>query len=171
MTMHDMTDPHAAPIPAVPDGCAWRPAAGDVAGLLAAMRAGMTILPRDLTPARLHALRTQMTHADNAARPAPPVVIAAWLKKLAPLVSNPPPTAQVVGQTAAIAEVCADIPFGAWTPATRMAWCRQPPRNGYPVGARWPAPGELHALLYPTAQRIRTEQHNLRRLLTLRERE
>ena len=58
MTMHDMTDPHATPIPAVPDGCAWRPAAGDVAGLLAAMRAGMTILPRDLTPARLHALRT-----------------------------------------------------------------------------------------------------------------
>ena len=169
MTMHDMTDPHAhAPLAAtVADGCAWRPAAGDGGGLLAAVRAGMAILPRDLTPPRMDAVRTQMAHADAAARPAPPVVIAAWLKKLAPLVSNPPPPVQVVGQTAAIAEVCADIPFGAWTPATRMAWCRQPPRNGYPTGARWPAPGELHALLYPTAQRIRAEQHHLRRLLAL----
>ncbi|RBM07773.1 hypothetical protein NJLHNGOC_07095 [Novacetimonas cocois] len=174
--MRDIDAPHidasCAATPAIApasggDGCAWRPAGGDVGGLLAALRGGIAVLPRDLTPSRMRALRAQMSHAEAAATPAPPVVIAAWLKKLAPLVANPPPPAAVVARTAAIAEVCADIPLGAWTPETRIAWCRQPPRDGYPIGARWPAPGELHALLYPTAQRIHAERHALRRLLAM----
>lgn len=142
------------------------PASGDLRALISAKREGY-LWRSDLTPARLAAVRRQLAMAEAAAKPPPFGGIKTWLAKLAMLVSNAPvPSGEIC---AVFAEVCADIPDGAWTPETRLAWTRQPDRNGYPVGSRWPAPGELYAHLRPYAEQIRAEVTGLREILAMAE--
>ncbi|GAN55235.1 hypothetical protein [Tanticharoenia sakaeratensis] len=143
---------------------AYVPASGEVKALLDAASEGLAVWARDLTPSRVVALRDQLARVEAAAAPTPPEVIASWLHQLRDFVSNPPADRAAM-KVAAIAETCADIPIGAWTPASRMAWVRQPDRNGYPVGSRWPAPGELRGVLLPFAEKIRREASGLRALL------
>lgn len=88
-----------------------------------------------------------------------------WLKKLSLLVTNPPGADTAVAQCRAMFDVCQDIPAGAWCPDARLAWARQPPRNGYPTGARWPSPNELRTILLPFAQRIQQDAAGCRALL------
>ncbi|GBQ90879.1 hypothetical protein [Gluconobacter albidus] len=142
------------------------PASGDLRALISAKREGY-LWRSDLTPDRLAAVRQQLAMAEAAANPPPFEGIKTWLAKLATLVSNAPvPSGEIC---AVFAEVCSDIPDGAWTPETRIAWTRQADRNGYPVGSRWPAPGELYAHLRPFAEQIRSEVTGLREILALAE--
>ena len=140
------------------------PASGDLRALISAKREGY-LWRSDLTPDRLTAVRRQLAIAEAALMPPPFEGIKTWLARLATLVSNAPvPSGEIC---AAFAEVCADIPNGAWNPETRIAWTRQPDRNGYPVGSRWPAPGELYSHLRPYAEAIRAEVSGLRDILAL----
>ncbi|GBR70966.1 hypothetical protein [Gluconobacter kanchanaburiensis] len=144
----------------------YAPASGDLRALIAAKREGY-LWRSDLTPDRISAVRHQLAMAEAAAKPPPFEGIKTWLAKLATLVSNAPvPSGEIC---AVFAEVCSDIPDGAWTPATRIAWTRQADRNGYPIGSRWPAPGELYAHLRPYAEQIRSEVTGLREILAMAE--
>ncbi|MBF0892505.1 hypothetical protein HKD28_13965 [Gluconobacter sp. LMG 1744] len=145
---------------------AYAPASGDLRALIAAKREGY-LWRSDLTPDRLSAVRRQLAMAEAALMPPPFEGIKTWLAKLATLVSNAPvPSGEIC---AVFAEVCADIPDGAWAPETRIAWTRQADRKGYPVGSRWPAPGELYAHLRPFAEQIRSEVAGLREILAMAE--
>ena len=151
---------------AIAKSVAYAPASGDLRALIAAKREGY-LWRSDLTPDRLVAVRRQLAMAEAALMPPPFEGIKTWLAKLATLVSNAPvPSGEIC---AVFAEVCADIPDGAWTPETRIAWTRQADRNGYPVGSRWPAPGELYAHLRPFAEQIRAEVAGLREILAMAE--
>jgi len=152
---------------ALAKAAAYVPASGgDLRALIAAKREGY-LRRSDLTSDRLAAVRRQLAMAEAAANPPPFEGIKTWLAKLATLVSNAPaPSGEIC---AVFAEVCSDIPDGAWTPQTRIAWIRQPDRNGYPVGSRWPAPGELYTHLLPFAEAIRAEVTNLRGILAMAE--
>lgn len=151
---------------AIAKAAGYVPASGDLKALISAKREGY-LWRSDLTPDRLATVRQQLAMAEAAANPPPFEGIKTWLAKLATLVSNAPvPSGEIC---AVFAEVCSDIPDGAWTPETRIAWTRQPDRNGYPVGSRWPAPGELYAHLWPYAEQIRAEVTNLRAILAMAE--
>ncbi|MBS1098559.1 hypothetical protein JK191_13615 [Gluconobacter sphaericus] len=151
---------------ALAKAAAYVPASGDLRALIAAKREGY-LWRSDLTSDRLAAVRRQLVMAEAAANPPPFEGIKTWLAKLATLVSNAPvPSGEIC---AVFAEVCSDIPDGAWTPQTRIAWIRQPDRDGYPVGSRWPAPGELYTHLLPFAEAIRAEVTNLRGILAMAE--
>ncbi|MBS1035005.1 hypothetical protein [Gluconobacter cerinus] len=143
----------------------YTPATGDLKALIAAKREGY-LWRSDLTPDRVRAIRKQLADAERASLPPNPVIVASWLMKLTKLVTNAP--AELSRQlTEVIFEVCSDIPAGAWNPESRLAWTRQPDRNGYPVGSRWPAPGELHTHLRPFADRIRDEVSVLKTMLAM----
>ncbi|MBS1091029.1 hypothetical protein JK208_05340 [Gluconobacter sp. Dm-74] len=147
----------------------FSPASGDLKALIEAKREGY-LWRSDLTPDRIRAVCKQLSDAERACLQPNPVVVASWLKGLAQLVSNGPADPdEAATRTRAIFEVCSDIPAGVWTPATRVAWTRQPPRNGYPVGSRWPAPGELYTHLLPFAEAIRAEVAGLREILAMAE--
>ncbi|WP_249200616.1 hypothetical protein [Gluconobacter sp. Dm-44] len=151
---------------AIAKTAAYVPVSGDLRALISAKREGY-LWRSDLTPDRLAAVRQQLARAEAAANPPPFEGIKTWLAKLATLVSNAPvPSGEIC---AVFAEVCSDIPDGAWTPETRIAWTRQADRNGYPVGSRWPAPGELYAHLRPYAEQIRSEVTGLREILAMAE--
>ncbi|MFT8980314.1 hypothetical protein [Gluconobacter oxydans] len=146
----------------------YAPASGDIRALISAKREGY-LWRTDLTPDRIAAVRQQLAAAEAAALPCPLLGVKTWLGRLAQFVTNPPEPAARSAQAAIFAEVCSDIPVGAWTPETRIAWTRQPDRNGYPVGSRWPAPGELYAHLRPYAEQIRSEVTGLREILAIAE--
>ncbi len=146
----------------------YTPASGDTRALIEAKREGY-LWRSDLTPARIVAVRLQLAAAEAAALPCPLLGVKTWLGRLAQFVTNAPAPEARSAQAAIFAEVCSDIPVGAWTPETRIAWTRQPDRNGYPVGSRWPAPGELYAHLRPFAEQIRSEVAGLREILVLAE--
>ena len=146
----------------------FSPASGDLKALIEAKREGY-LWRSDLTPDRVQAVRKQLADAERACLPPNPVVVASWLMKLTKLVTNAP--AELSRElTEVIFEVCGDIPAGAWNPESRLAWTRQPDRNGYPVGSRWPAPGELYTHLLPFAEAIRAEVTNLRAILAMAKR-
>ncbi|MBS1093850.1 hypothetical protein [Gluconobacter wancherniae] len=143
----------------------FSPASGDLKALIKAKREGY-LWRSDLTPDRVQAVRKQLADAERACLPPNPVVVASWLMKLTKLVTNAP--AELSRElTEVIFEVCGDIPAGAWNPESRLAWTRQPDRNGYPIGSRWPAPGELHTHLRPFAERIRDEVSALKAMLAM----
>lgn len=143
----------------------FSPASGDLKALIEAKREGY-LWRSDLTPDRVQAVRKQLADAERACLPPNPVVVASWLMKLTKLVTNAP--AELSRElTEVIFEVCGDIPAGAWNPESRLAWTRQPDRNGYPVGSRWPAPGELYTHLRPFAERIRDEVSVLKAMLAM----
>ncbi|MBS1103549.1 hypothetical protein JK202_11065 [Gluconobacter sp. Dm-62] len=144
------------------------PASGDLRALIEAKREGY-LWRTDLTKDRIAAVRLQLAAAEAAALPCPLLGVKTWLGRLAQLVTNAPAPEARSAQAAIFAEVCSDIPVGAWTPETRIAWTRQADRNGYPVGSRWPAPGELYAHLRPFAEQIRAEVTGLREILAMAE--
>ncbi|MDE7540420.1 hypothetical protein [Gluconobacter sphaericus] len=146
----------------------YAPASGDIRALIEAKREGY-LWRNDLTPGRIAAVRQQLAAAEAAAMPCPLLGVKTWLGHLAQFVTNAPAPEARSAQAAIFAEVCSDIPVGAWTPETRIAWIRQPDRNGYPVGSRWPAPGELYTHLLPFAEAIRAEVTNLRAILAMAE--
>ncbi|KDE20690.1 hypothetical protein AZ09_04395 [Acetobacter aceti 1023] len=147
--------------PPVPQGGGgYTPAPPDVQALFAALREGVALTARDMPP-------NVMAHVQGAMQPVSQPIVAAWLKKLGQLVSNPPGAADAAAQCRAIYEVCADMPVGAWCPQARLAWARQPARNGYPVGARWPVPAELRAVLLPFANTIWRDARGCKALLAL----
>lgn len=146
----------------------YAPASGDIRALIEAKREGY-LWRSDLTPARIVAIRQQLAAAEAAALPCPLLGVKTWLGRLAQFVTNAPAPEARSAQAAIFAEVCSDIPVGAWTPETRIAWTRQADRNGYPVGSRWPAPGELYTHLLPFAEAIRAEVTNLRAILAMAE--
>ncbi|MBS1028331.1 hypothetical protein [Gluconobacter albidus] len=116
---------------AIAKAAAYVPASSDLRALIAAKREGY-LWRSDQTLDRLSAVRHQLAMAEAAANPPPFEGIKTWLAKLATLVSNAPaPSGEIY---AVFAEVCSDIPDGAWTPETRIAWTRQPDRNGI---SRW----------------------------------
>ncbi|WP_062143453.1 hypothetical protein [Acetobacter cerevisiae] len=116
----------------------------DLAALADAVRQGVPMLARDLTPERVAEARGVVTLAETDG-PAPEMLIAAWLKKLTALVVNPPADAtESANKTRAICEICGDFPAGVWTPETRKAWATQGPQGKF-----WPAPAELYAHLLP----------------------
>lgn len=144
----------------------YAPATGDLKALIEAKREGY-LWRNDLTAERITAIRRQLAAAEAANIPPPFEGIKTWLARLAAMVTNTPAPS---GEACAIfAEVCSDIPDGAWTSTTRLAWVRQPDRNGYPIGARWPAPAELRNVLLPFAQQIRDEIATLRAMLAIAE--
>lgn len=149
------TPPHGAPAPhSVGAVQPYQPPSPALRALFAAHAARVPLTRTDL-PATLVATLPQCRAAAQAAnQPVTELHVAAWLKKLGPLVTNPPGPATAAAQCRAIFEVCADIPAGAWGHAARLAWVRQPPRQGYPVGARWPSPNELRTHLLPYARAI-----------------
>jgi len=143
----------------------FSPASGDLKALIEAKREGY-LWRSDLTPDRVQAVRKQLADAERACLQPNPVVVASWLMKLTKLVTNAP--AELSRElTEVIFEVCGNIPAGAWNPESRLAWTRQPDRNGYPVGSRWPAPGELYTHLRPFAERIRDEVSVLKTILAM----
>ncbi|MBF0850451.1 hypothetical protein HKD27_05865 [Gluconobacter sp. R75690] len=144
------------------------PASGDLRALIEAKREGY-LWRNDLTKDRIAAVRHQLAAAEAAALPCPLLGVKTWLGRLAQFVTNAPAPEARSAQAAIFAEVCSDIPVGAWTPETRIAWTRQADRNGYPVGSRWPAPGELYAHLRPFAEQIRSEVTGLREILAMAE--
>ncbi|MEJ5142807.1 hypothetical protein [Gluconobacter albidus] len=146
----------------------YTPASGDIRALISAKREGY-LWRSDLTPDRIASVRQQLAAAEAAALPCPLLGVKTWLGHLAQFVTNAPAPEARSAQAAIFAEVCSDIPVGAWTPQTRIAWTRQADRNGYPVGSRWPAPGELYAHLRPFAEQIRCEVTGLREILAMAE--
>lgn len=137
----------------------------DLAALTDAVRQGVPMLARDLTPERVAEARGVVTLAETDG-PAPEMLIAAWLKKLTALVVNPPTDAtESANKTRAICEICGDFPAGVWTPETRKAWATQGPQGKF-----WPAPAELYAHLLPYAERLRRNVEGCRKIVRLAER-
>ena len=150
-----------------PHGGGYTPAPPDIQALFAARREGVALTAQDVPPNMEAQVQACWQRVQLAMQPVSQPIVAAWLKKLGQLVSNPPGAADAAAQCRAIYEVCADIPAGAWCPQARLAWARQPARNGYPVGARWPAPAELRAVLLPFANTIWRDAHGCKTLLGL----
>lgn len=141
------------------------PMSRDLETLIAVSRDGLSIWARDVPPERASEIGVQLARVEDALAPASPKLIASWLKKLGEYVSNPPGSPEAArASCAAISAVCEDLPKAVWSKEAHMAWCRQPARDGYPVGARWPSPSELYNLLSPMADKIRGERIALRRL-------
>ncbi|MCP9318935.1 hypothetical protein KBX73_03915 [Acetobacter persici] len=136
-----------------------------VRAILAAHTAGIPLTRQDVPPDLVAALHHHAQILHTALQPVTELHVAAWLKKLGRLVTNPPGAGQAASQCRAIFEVCGDIPTGAWGPEARLAWTRQPPRDGYPVGARWPSPNELRTILLPFANGLRRDAAASRTLL------
>ena len=137
----------------------------DLAAMADAVRQGVPMLARDLTPERVAEARGVVTLAETDG-PAPEMLIAAWLKKLTALVVNPPADAtESANKTRAICEICGDFPAGVWTPETRKAWATQGPQGKF-----WPAPAELYAHLLPYAERLRRNVEGCRKIVRLAER-
>ncbi|KAA8387631.1 hypothetical protein FKW31_03010 [Acetobacter sp. DmW_136] len=133
----------------------------DLSVLLDAVRNSVPLLARDLTPQRISEARRI---AAVALQPADPVLIAAWLKKLAVLVVNGPDEARARQQAEAMVEVCGDLPAAVWCPEARRAWARSGERGKF-----WPAPAELYAHLLPFAEKIRWQHHAARKLVEMAE--
>ncbi|ATI11834.1 MULTISPECIES: hypothetical protein [Acetobacter] len=155
----------AGAITPIPLAGGYTPAPPDVQALFAARREGVALTAQDMPSDVVAHVQACWQRVQVAMQPVSQPVVAAWLKKLGQLVSNPPGAADAAAQCRAIYEVCADIPAGAWCPQARLAWARQPARNGYPVGARWPAPAELRAVLLPFANTIWRDAHGCKALL------
>lgn len=143
----------------------YTPPSPALRALLAAHTAGVPLIARDVPPELVTALYTHAQSLHAALQPVTDLHVAAWLKKLGYLVTNPPGAGQAASQCRAIFEVCGDMPAGAWGPEARLAWTRQPPRDGYPVGARWPSPNELRSILLPFANTLRRDAAASRALL------
>lgn len=158
---HPAPQPPAQPVQTGP----YTPPSPALRALLDAQRAGTPLTRRDVPPDLIVALQAQADRLHAALQPVTELHVAAWLKKLGHLVTNPPGAGQAASQCRAIFEVCGDIPTGAWGPDTRLAWTRQPPRDGYPVGARWPSPNELRTFLLPFANRLQRDAAASRALL------
>lgn len=133
----------------------------DLSVLLDAVRNSVPLLARDLTPQRISEARRI---AAVALQPADPVLIAAWLKKLAVLVVNGPDEARARQQAEAMVEVCGDLPAAVWCPEARRAWARSGERGKF-----WPAPAELYAHLLPFAEKIRWQVHAARKVVKMAE--
>ncbi|WP_278367523.1 hypothetical protein [Acetobacter orientalis] len=152
-----------------PQGVApYQPPSPALRAVFAARAAQVPLTRQDLPPALLESVPHCWAAAQAASQPVTELHVAAWLKKLGPLVTNPPGPATAAAQCRAIYEVCADIPCGAWGHAARLAWVRQPPRQGYPVGARWPSPNELRTHLQPFANAIAQDVAGCKALMALR---
>ena len=145
----------------------YTPPSPALCAVFAAQAAGVALTRRDVPPALVDALHRHARSLHAALQPVTERHVAAWLKKLGHLVTNPPGAGSAAGQCRAIFEVCADIPAGAWGPDARLAWARQPARDGYPVGARWPSPNELRNVLLPFANALRRNAAGSRALLAL----
>lgn len=145
--------------------CPYTPPPPALRAIFAAQAAGVPLIRRDVPPDLIAALHTHAQSLHTALLPVTELHVAAWLKKLGHLVTNPPGAGHAASQCRAIFEVCADIPAGAWGPEARLAWTRQPPRDGYPVGARWPSPNELRTILLPFANTLRRDAASSRTLL------
>ncbi len=133
----------------------------DLSVLLDAVRNSVPLQVRDLTPQRVAEARAV---AGVALQPADPVLIAAWLKKLAALVVNGPDEARARQQAEAMVEVCGDLPAAVWCPEARRAWARSGERGKF-----WPAPAELYAHLLPFAEKIRWQVHAARKVVKMAE--
>lgn len=151
-TLHTPVCPYTPPLPAL-------------RAVFAAQAAGVPLIRRDVPPDLIAALHTHAQSLHTALQPVTELHVAAWLKKLGHLVTNPPGAGHAASQCRAIFQVCADIPAGAWGPEARLAWTRQPPRDGYPVGARWPSPNELRTILLPFANTLHRDAASSRTLL------
>lgn len=91
--------------------------------------------------------------------------VAAWCKRLGEYVANPPAEGKDASNAVRrIYEVCRDLPAEVWTHAAVLAWVRQPDRNGFPVGSRWPTPGDLYGFLSKLADPIIQERRAVRDL-------
>lgn len=152
----------------VPVLARYRPAEPAMRAVFAAHAAGVPLTMRDVPQSMMDAVRLHWAQMQHALQPVTELHVAAWLKKLSQLVTNPPGAETAASQCRAIFEVCGDIPSGAWGREARLAWARQPPRNGYPTGARWPSPNELRTLLLPFSETIRRDAEGCRALLRLR---
>lgn len=140
-----------------------REMSADLRALSDAVSRGVPMLACDLTPERVAEARAI---AETRLEPASPVDIASWLKALAGLTVNAPDDAQKAGEkTAAICEICGDMPAAVWTPETRKAWITQGPQGKF-----WPAPAELYAHLQPYADKLRRNVEGCRRIVKLSER-
>lgn len=151
-------------------GCgvvAYVPPALALRAVFAACAARVPLTRKDLPPALLATVPLCWANVQAAMQPVTEVHVAAWLKKLGSLVTNPPGPATAVAQCRAIFEVCADLPAGAWGQPARLAWVRQPPRQNYPVGARWPSPNELYTHLLPFARAITQDFAGCQALMAL----
>lgn len=94
--------------------------------------------------------------------------VAAWCKRLGEYVANPPAEGKDASNAVRlIYEVCHDLPAEVWTHAAVLAWVRQPDRNGFPVGSRWPTPGDLYGFLSKLSEPLRKEREGLRALAGL----
>lgn len=152
-----------------PGGVApYHPPSPALRAVFAAYAARVPLTRQDLPPTLLATLPHSWAAAQAANQPVTELHVAAWLKKLGPLITNPPGPATAAAQCRAIFEVCADIPCGAWGHPARLAWVRQPPRQGYPVGARWPSPNELRTHLLPFANAIAQDVAGCKALMALR---
>lgn len=153
--------PTPAHVPARP----YTPPSPALRAIFAAQAAGVPLIRRDVPPDLITGLHAHAQSLHTALQPVTELHVAAWLKKLGQLVTNPPGAAHAAAQCRAIFEVCADIPAGAWGPEARLAWTRQPPRDSYPVGARWPSPNELRTILLPFANALRRDAASSHTLL------
>lgn len=94
--------------------------------------------------------------------------VAAWCKRLGEYVANPPAEGKDASNAVRrIYEVCSDLPAEVWTHAAVLAWVRQPDRNGFPVGSRWPTPGDLYGFLSKLADPIIQERRAVRDLASM----
>lgn len=158
--------PGPAPALTVPAGSAYNPPDPALRAVFATQAAGIPLLPRDLPPDLVAHIPQCWAQLQAAQQPVTEGHVAAWLKKLAHLVTNPPGPSAAAAQCRAIFDVCEDIPAGAWGKPARLAWVRQPPRQGYPVGARWPSPNELRTILLPFANTIWRDAAACQKLMT-----
>ncbi|MCX2562901.1 hypothetical protein [Acetobacter thailandicus] len=143
----------------------YQPPCAALRAAFAVCLAGTPVLRRDLSPVLMAELEHYAAWLQAALQPPSELLVAAWLKKLGGLVTNPPGGDSAAARCAAIFEVCGELAAGVWNRSARMAWVRQPPRNDYYAGARWPSPSELYTLLVPFDTALRRDAEGCRKLM------
>ncbi|MFT8896287.1 MAG: hypothetical protein ABF968_04910 [Acetobacter sp.] len=138
----------------------------DLLAVAEVLSSGTQLCRRDLTPSRVSEARAMLETADLMLAPPSPVLVVAWLKKLAPLVKNAPSTqGEAERYSRQIVDVCDDIPAAAFNEEARKAWVKQGDK-----GVWWPAVAELYAHLKPFGERAKRQISGARRIVAATER-
>lgn len=134
----------------------------DLRAVADAVRQGVPMLARDLTPGRIAEAKAVVSAGLS---PAPEALMVAWLTDLAMRVANAPDRAALAGNASRVlCETCADFPAGVWTRETLSAWVKQGEKGKF-----WPYPADLYAHLLPYAERLRRNVEGCRKIVRLAE--
>ncbi|GBR03917.1 hypothetical protein [Acetobacter oeni] len=138
----------------------------DLSAVIDVMQSGCALTARELTPSRVLEAREIVASGARMTEAAGPLIVSAWLKKLAPLVRNAPSSsAEASGYARMATEICGDLPAGAFTEEGRKAWVRQGEK-----GTWWPSIAELYAHLNRFGEPLRRQVIGARRIVEMAQR-